>query len=53
MDQSFLAGYKEIREMIKYLNIMLIKFPKHEKFLLAGKIKGNTHKFIIKHGKKK
>jgi len=39
VDQSFLSGYKQVREMIKYLNIMLIKFPKHEKFLLAGKIR--------------
>lgn len=39
MEQNFLSGYKAIREMIKYVNIMLIKFPKYEKFLLAGKIR--------------
>lgn len=39
MEQDFLAGLKAIREMIKYLNVMLVKFPKHEKFLMAGKIR--------------
>ena len=30
---------KKIREMIIYNNEMVMKFPKHEKFLLANKIR--------------
>lgn len=40
MDEIFLGGYKAIREMIKYHSVMLLKFPKYEKFLLASKIRG-------------
>jgi predicted metallo-beta-lactamase superfamily hydrolase len=43
MDEIFLGGYKAIREMIKYHSIMLLKMPKHEKFLLANKIRGHGY----------
>ncbi len=36
---EYLLIEKKIRDMIVYNNIMLKQFPKHEKYLLAGKIR--------------
>lgn len=36
---EYLLIVKKIREMIVYNNIMLKQFPKHEKYLLANKIR--------------
>lgn len=37
--QEYWLIEKKIREMIIYNNLMVLKFPKHEKFLLANKIR--------------
>lgn len=36
---EYLLIVKKIRELITYNNIMLKRFPKHEKYLLANKIR--------------
>jgi len=39
MNEEYLLIVKKIREMIKYNSVMLVHFPKHEKFLLAETIR--------------
>jgi hypothetical protein len=39
MDNEFLLIQKKATDMIVYNNIMLKQFPKHEKYLLANKIR--------------
>ena len=52
---EYLLIQKKILEMIEYNNIMVLKFPKHEKFLLANMIREagyNMLKFCISANKR-
>jgi len=39
MNNEYLLIVKKIRELIKYNSVMLLHFPKYEKFLLAERIR--------------
>ena len=44
---EYLLIQKKIRDMIVYNNIMLKQFPKHEKYLLANKVRELGYDLLI------
>ena len=55
MQDRYLLLEKKIRDLKKYINVMLRNYPRYEKFALAGEIRANVtfiQRMVIVAGKK-